>query len=88
MEMQEVAGAVMFFNMIMLLTFMVFGLCAFCFWIWMLVDCLKHESSEGNDKITWTLVIVFTNWIGALIYFFVRRPERKRNHSRRESLAI
>jgi len=41
-------------------------------------DCLKHESSEGNDKLSWGLVIVLTNWIGALIYFFVRRPERKR----------
>ena len=76
--MQEVAGGVMLLNLVIFLTFMAFGLCALAFWIWMLVDCLKNEKSEGNDKIIWTLVIILTNWIGALIYFFVRRPERKR----------
>lgn len=48
----------------------------FVFWIWMLIDCLKYESSTGNDKIIWALVIVFLNGIGALVYYFVRRPER------------
>ncbi|QDU06868.1 PLDc N-terminal domain-containing protein [Gimesia aquarii] len=49
---------------------------AFVFWIWMLIDCLKYESSTGNDKIIWALVIVLLNGIGALVYYFVRRPER------------
>jgi hypothetical protein len=48
------------------------------FWIWMLVDCATKEPSAGNDKVIWILVIIFTHWIGALIYYFVRRPERKR----------
>jgi hypothetical protein len=48
------------------------------FWIWMLVDCATKEPSEGNDKIIWILVIIFTHWLGALIYYLVRRPERKR----------
>ncbi len=46
------------------------------FWIWMLVECLTKERSEGNDKVVWIIVIVFTQAIGALIYFFVRRPKR------------
>jgi hypothetical protein len=46
------------------------------FWIWMLVDCVTKESSQGNDKLVWVLILVLTNWIGALIYFFVRRPQR------------
>lgn len=47
-------------------------------WIWMLVDCATKESSTGNDKLVWILVIVLTHWIGALIYLLVRRPERIR----------
>ena len=54
------------------------GLGILAFWIWMLVDCIRYESSEGNDKIVWLLVIVMTKFIGALIYYFVRRPERIR----------
>lgn len=46
------------------------------FWIWMLVDCAMKETSAGNDKLVWVLVILFTHWIGAVIYFFVRRPKR------------
>ena len=47
-------------------------------WIWMLVDCATKEPSDGNDKIIWMLVILFTHLIGALVYFFVRRPQRIR----------
>jgi hypothetical protein len=32
----------------------------------------------GIGMLSLMLVIVLTNWIGTLIYFFVRRPERKR----------
>lgn len=52
------------------------------FWIWMLVDCATKEPSEGNDKLIWVLVIVFASWVGALIYFLVRRPERIRTCGR------
>ncbi len=49
---------------------------AFAFWIWMLIDCLTNEPSEGNDKIIWTVVMVFLHFLGALLYFFARRPMR------------
>ncbi|MCH9652603.1 MAG: PLDc N-terminal domain-containing protein [Planctomycetes bacterium] len=52
-----------------------FSILCFVFWVWMLIDCLKNEPSTGNDKIIWGLVIAFTG-IGALLYYFIRRPER------------
>ena len=52
------------------------SLAATAFWVWMLVDCLMKEPSEGNDKVIWALVIVFTHLLGALIYYFLRRPQR------------
>ena len=48
----------------------------FALWIWMLVDCIKNEPSEGNDKLIWILVIVLVGWIGALVYLLIRRPQR------------
>jgi len=53
-----------------------FGLAAAAFWIWMLVEVLTRETDEGNTRLIWALVIVFTHWIGALIYLFARRQER------------
>jgi hypothetical protein len=46
------------------------------FWIWVLIDCLVKEPSDGNDKVAWTLFIIFVPLIGSLVYYFVRRPER------------
>ncbi len=48
----------------------------FGFWIWMLVECATRESDTGNTKLVWAIIIVFTTVIGAVIYYFVRRPQR------------
>jgi hypothetical protein len=58
-----------------------FALAAGAFWIWMIVDCATNEpgdAANSNTKVIWILVIVLAHWLGALIYFLVRRPERKR----------
>jgi Phospholipase_D-nuclease N-terminal len=52
------------------------ALLATAFWIFVLVDCITKESSEGNDKIVWTLLILLVPLLGALLYYFLRRPER------------
>jgi len=58
---------------IFFLVLIVFGI---AFWIWALFDCLTKESSSGNNKIVWLLVILFLGIIGAIIYAVVRRPQR------------
>ena len=73
----EIVGIGLAFVWLVMALFM---LAAFAFWIWMLIDCVTNEPSEGNDKIIWILIIVLTHGLGALIYFFVRRPERIREH--------
>lgn len=57
---------------------MIISLGGTAFWVWMLVDCAVNEPSQGNDKLIWILILVFTQFIGALIYYIVRRPERMR----------
>ncbi len=58
----------------------VVGVCAF--WVWMIIECATKEPSEGNDKLIWILVILLLNWLGALIYYFARRPTRMRLYGR------
>jgi hypothetical protein len=62
-----------------LIIFLVFGIgiLGSILWIWMLIECATKESSEGNDKLIWILIIIFTHWIGGLIYLIVRRPKRR-----------
>ena len=52
------------------------------FWVWMLIDCLTNEPSEGNDKLIWVLVIFFLHLLGGVIYYFARRPERIRTYGK------
>lgn len=65
----------LFFGLIMLV-----GLAFTAFWIWMLVDCIVNEPKDKSDNmlLIWVLVLIFTHVIGAVIYYLVRRPERKR----------
>jgi len=58
------------------LLFVALLLGASVFWVFMIIECATKEPAGGNEKLIWILIIIFTHWIGALIYYFVRRPQR------------
>jgi hypothetical protein len=49
----------------------------FAFWIWMLVHAITNNGLTDIEKLIWVIVILFTHFIGAAIYFFVGRPKRR-----------
>jgi len=51
------------------------AIAATVFWLWMLIDALTNERTT-NEKILWFLVIFLLHFVGALIYFVVRRSAR------------
>ena len=55
----------------------VLGLAVGVFWLWMLIDALMNEPTT-NEKILWFLVIFFLPLLGSLLYFFLRRQNRRR----------
>ncbi len=52
------------------------------FWLWMLIDCIKNEPDEGNTRVIWAVVIILLGGLGAIIYYFARRPDRIREVGR------
>ena len=46
------------------------------FWICMLIECAVREPDYGNTKIVWVIIIAATHIVGAVLYFFIRRPQR------------
>ena len=44
----------------------------------MLVDAIQRKFKGSNDKLVWVLVLIFTNLIGAVIYYFVVYSKVKR----------
>lgn len=69
-------------NLIWLLLPGLLSLVGLVFWMWILIDCATKEANDGNTKIVWILIILFASGIGALIYFFFRRPQRLRELGR------
>lgn len=65
-----------FLELFLVLPIIAVALLGTVFWVWMLIDCAIHEPNEGNEKIVWILIILFTHFLGAAIYFFARRPTR------------
>jgi hypothetical protein len=59
-----------------LLLFAALAIAGTVFWVVMIIECATREPSSGNEKLIWILIIIFTHWIGALVYYFVRRPQR------------
>lgn len=83
--MQTIIGVFGMAEILFLLSFLLVlpvTLLCMAFWIWMLVDCALNEPSEGNDKLVWIIIILFANFIGALIYFLARRPQRKAKYGK------
>jgi hypothetical protein len=55
-----------------------FGIALFAFWIWMLVHALTNRNLSDTEKLIWVLVLLFTHFIGAIIYFAVGRSKAPR----------
>lgn len=50
------------------------GISAFIFWLWMLVNAIKHQE---DNKVMWVLIIILLSLLGAVIYYFVQKKKRK-----------
>ena len=48
----------------------------FVLWVCALVHMLTNRTLEGADRIVWTIVIVFLNVLGAVLYFLVSPRSR------------
>ena len=45
-------------------------------WIWALVSAIQNPALDSTMRIVWILVIIFTGFIGAIIYLLVARNSR------------
>jgi len=40
-----------------------------------LIDILKHQF-ESNDKLIWVIIVIFLNFVGAILYLVIGRRQR------------
>lgn len=65
-----ITGAISLFVILFLAAI---GLAVLIFWIWMLIDAIQNKGLTDGEKVGWVLAIIFLHFIGALLYFFLRR---------------
>ena len=63
------------------LFFMLLAIAGLGVWIWALVDAISVPNDSDyktGTKLIWVLVIVFAQFIGAIVYLAVGRPDKAR----------
>ena len=56
----------------------ILGLLTFLMWIFALIDCLRSEFEEPNQRLVWVIVIVFVPFLGPLLYFAISKKGRRK----------
>ncbi len=64
------------FGFISVAMFVLFLLVPLALFIWALVDILKSEFKDANNKIIWLVVVLVLPMIGAIIYLAVGRKQK------------
>jgi uncharacterized membrane protein YozB (DUF420 family) len=69
-------GNFRFIGQFLILILIILAVALIILWLWMLIDCLKRPDGKfkpvgDNAKLIWIFVIIFTGFIGALIYYFL-----------------
>ncbi len=64
------------FGFISVAMFILFLLVPLALFLWALVDILKSEFKDANNKIIWLVVVLVLPLIGAIIYLAVGRKQK------------
>ncbi|MFA6797385.1 MAG: PLDc N-terminal domain-containing protein [Candidatus Paceibacterota bacterium] len=75
-------GIIFTFFLVLLIPIVWIAFCifVFVFWLMMLVDAIKNAPKDM--RLVWVVVIIFTNIVGALVYYFM---EKKKNICKTET---
>ncbi len=68
-----ILGVIGPWQIILIVVFGVFGLILLLI---ALIDILRSDFKNNNDKIIWVLVVLFFNILGSLLYFTIGRKQR------------
>lgn len=53
----------------------IFGGVGFILWLWALIDCIRRNFTNPNDKILWLVLIILIAWIGPILYLIIGRKK-------------
>jgi len=52
---------------------LIFGVIGFALWLWALIDVIRRQFKDPNNKILWLVLIIVIPWIGSIVYLIAGR---------------
>lgn len=62
-------------GIVMLLFWLLFFGVGAIIWIWALVDVIRRQFPNQNDKTLWLIIVILLYWIGGLVYLIAGRKK-------------
>ncbi len=59
----------------MLIFWLVVGFGGFALFLWALIDVLRRQFANPNDKVLWIVLIIFIGWLGPILYLAIGRKK-------------
>lgn len=59
----------------MMIFWIIFGLGGLILFIIALIDVIRREFPNPNDKILWIILILLLSWIGPILYFIIGKKK-------------
>lgn len=75
MNIHDFSGGIAAFFGFMIFFWIFLGAAALIFWVYCLVDILRHEFT-GNNKIIWVIVLLGFGPLGMILYWFIGRGQK------------
>ncbi len=69
------AGTFAAFGIGMMIFWLIFGLGGFILFLIALIDVLRRQFPNPNDKILWIILIVLIGWLGPILYFVIGKKK-------------
>lgn len=75
MTMNDAAPTLIVLPFVFMILGAVIGLLSMVIWVVALVDAIKNPRLTDNERIIWVIVILFTQCLGAVLYYIVGRKK-------------
>lgn len=57
----------------LIIFWLIFGVIGFALWLWALIDVIRRQFKDPNNKILWLVLIIVIPWIGSIVYLIAGR---------------
>lgn len=54
---------------------LVFGGLGLVLFLWALIDCIRRDFPNSNDKVLWLVLIILIGWLGPILYLIIGRKK-------------